>query len=381
LVTGQIALAFLLLVGAGLAVRTFRNLLRIDPGFNPHHVLAMMVEPPQYDGSRGLAFPQEVVSRVAQWPGVVAAAVSSEALPLWFPGGEILFDMQGRPTASPEGDVVRASYVSAGYVRTLGVPLLTGRDFGGGDRDQPVVLINRTMAERFWPSANPLGQRLKVRGRDESYEIIGVVADERYWPAQWTGKVDILPRVYLDQYHRGWFNLMIRTASNPLDLGPAVRALVKDIDDRVLVRWVRSMDDEVHDVFKPQQLTMLLVGVFAVFAFALTVVGLYGVMAHAARSRYREIAIRLATGARPADILRMILRQGATVVTIGMGVGLAGVFALARVAASYVYGVAPMDTLTIVGAVLLLGVASAVACSLPARRAARIDPMVALRYE
>jgi ABC-type antimicrobial peptide transport system permease subunit len=141
------------------------------------------------------------------------------------------------------------------------------------------------------------------------------------------------------------------------------------------------MDDEVHDVFKPQQLTMLLVGVFAVFAFALTVVGLYGVMAHAARSRYREIAIRLATGARPADILRMILRQGATVVTIGMGVGLAGVFALARVAASYVYGVAPMDTLTIVGAVLLLGVASAVACSLPARRAARIDPMVALRYE
>ena len=390
LVTGQIALAFILLVGAGLAVRTFLNLLQIDPGFNPHHVLAMMVEPPRYDRSRGAAFPHEVVSRVAQLPGVMAAAVSSEALPLWFPGGEILFDMQGRPTASPEGDLVRASYVSAGYIRTLGVPLLTGRDFGEGDRDQPVALINRTLAQRFWPSdegpqtqnsafgsPNPLGQRLKVRGRDESYEIIGVVADERYWSAQWTGKVEILPRVYLDRYQSGWFNLMIRTASNPLDLGPAVRALIKDMDDRVLVRWARSMDDDVHDVFKPQQLTMLLVGVFAVFAFALTIVGLYGVMAHTARSRYREIAIRMATGARPADILRMILRQGAMVVIVGMGVGLAGVFALARVAASYVYGVAPMDWLTLAGAVLLLGVA----CGLPARRAAKIDPMVALRYE
>jgi putative ABC transport system permease protein len=381
LVTGQIALAFLLLAGAGLAVRTFLNLLRIDPGFNPHHVLAMVVEPPRYDGSRGLAFPQEVVSRVAQLPGVVAAAVSSEALPLWFPGGEILFDMQGRPTASPEGDRVRASYVSAGYVRTLGVPLLTGRDFGESDRDQPVVLINRTLAQRFWPSDNPLGQRLKVRGRNESYEIIGVVADERYWPEQWTGKVEILPRVYLNRYKTGYLNLMVRTASNPLGLGPAVRTLIKDMDDRVLVRWVRSMDVDVHDVFRPQQLTMLLVGVFAVFAFSLTVVGLYGVMAHAARSRYREIAIRMATGARPADILQMILRQGAIVVAVGLGVGLAGVFALARVAASYVYGVAPTDYLTLGGAVLLLGLASAGVCYLPARRAARIDPMAALRYE
>jgi len=126
---------------------------------------------------------------------------------------------------------------------------------------------------------------------------------------------------------------------------------------------------------------MLLVGVFAVFAVALTVVGLYGVMAHSARSRYREIAIRLAAGARPADILRMILIQGAIVAVIGMGAGLAGIFALARVAASYVYGVAPMDGPTIGGAVLLLSVASAVACGLPARRAANIDPMAALRYE
>jgi len=381
LVTGQMALAFLLLVGAGLAVRTFLNLLRIDPGFNPHHVLAMTVEPPRYDGSRAVAFPHEVVSRVAQLPGVVAAAVSSEALPLWFPGGYLILDMEGRPTASSEGDRVNASYVSAGYFRTLGVPLLTGRDFGEADLNQPVAVINRTLAQRFWPSGNPLGQQLKTKGRDESYEIVGVVEDERYWPEQWMGKVEIAPRAYLNRYEPGYLNLMIRTASNPLELGPVVRALVKELDDRVLVRWVRSMDEDVHEVFRPPQLTMLLVGVFAVFAFALTIVGLYGVMAHSARSRYREIAIRIATGARPADILRMILRQGAMVVAVGMGVGLAGVFALARVAASYVYGVAPMDGLTLAGAVLLLGAASGVACGLPARRAARIDPMAALRYE
>ncbi len=381
LVAGQMALAFLLIVGAGLAVRTFLNLLRIDPGFNPHHVLAMTVEPPRYDGSRAAAFPQELISRVTQLPGVVAAAVSSEALPLWFPGSGLLLDMEGHPTASPEGDYAFVSYVSAGYFRTLGVPLLTGRDFRAADLNQPVAIINRTLAQRFWPSGNPLGQRLKRKAADYSYEVIGVVEDERYKPEQWTGKVEIAPRVYLNRSTPGYVNLMIRTASNPLGLGPAVRALVKDMDDRVLVRWVRSMDDDVHEVFRPQQLTMLLVGVFAVFAFALTIVGLYGVMSHSARSRYREIAIRMATGARPADILRMILRQGATVVGIGMGVGLAGVCALARVAASYVYGVAPMDGLTLAGAVLLLGVASAVACGLPARRAARIDPMAALRYE
>ncbi len=381
LVAGQMALAFVLIVGAGLAVRTFVNLLRIDPGFNPHRVLAMTVEPPRYDRNRALAFPQEVVSRVAHLPGVVAAAVSSEALPLWLPGSGLILDMEGYPTASPEGDYAFVSYVSAGYFRTLGVPLLTGRDFGEADLNQPVALINRSLAQRFWPDGSPLGQRLKIKGRDESYEIVGVVADERYRSGQFTGKLEIAPRVYRNWSTFGHFNLMIRTASNPLGLGPAVRALIKELDDQVLVRWVRSMDDDVHEVFKPQQLTMLLVGVFALFAFALTIVGLYGVMAHAARSRYREIAIRMATGARPADILRMILRQGVTVVGIGMGVGLAGVCALARVAASYVYGVAPMDGLTLAGAVLLLGVASAVACGLPARRAAKIDPMAALRYE
>jgi putative ABC transport system permease protein len=394
LVVGQMALALILLVGAGLAVRTFANLLRINPGFSPHQVLAMWVEPPRYDGKQAVAFQHEVVTRAAQLPGVISAAISSEALPLWFPGGYFLFDLESRPAPSPDGYTVRASYVSADYFRTLGVALLLGRDFRETEAGRSVVIINRTMAQQFWPSGqgpptqnfafgspNPLGERLKAKGRDRSYEVIGVVEDERYDSGQLTGKLEIAPRAYFYQYQGGRFNLMLRTAVSPLSLGPAVRALIRGLDDRVLVRWIRPMEDDVHGTFKPQQLTMLLVGVFAVFACTLTVVGLYGVMTHSVRSRYREIAIRLATGARPADVVGMILKQGAVIVGVGMGVGLAGMFALARVAASYIYGVAPMDGLTIGGAVMLLGVASAAACLLPARRAAQVNPMVALRYE
>ena len=222
---------------------------------------------------------------------------------------------------------------------------------------------------------------MKSKGRNRSYEVIGVVDDERYDSGQLTGKLEVAPRAYFHQYEGGKFNLMLRTAASPLSLGPAVRALIQGLDNRALVTWIRSMEDDVHDRFKPQQLTMLLVGVFAVFACTLTVVGLYGVMAHSVRSRYREIAIRLVTGARPADVVGMILKQGALIVGVGMGVGLAGTVALAHVAASYVYGVAPLDSLTIAGAVLLLGVASVAACSLPARRAAHVNPMAALRCD
>ncbi len=381
LVAGQIALAFVLIVGAGLAVRTFANLLRIDPGFNPQHVLAMWVEPPNYNGQRAVAFQEELISRTAHLPGVVSAAISSEALPLWFPGGHFLFDLEDRPASSPDGYDARASYVSADYFRTLGVALLMGRDFRETDVDQPVVIINKTLAQRFWPSDSPIGERLKSKGRDRSCEVIGVVEDECYNAGQLTGELEIAPRTYFHQYRLGDFNLMIRTASNPLGLGPAVRALIQELDNRVLVRWIRSMEDDVRGTFQPQQLTMLLVGVFAVFAFTLTIVGLYGVIAHSMRSRYREIAIRIATGARPADILRMVLKEGAKIITVGMAIGIAGMLALARIAASYVYSVTPMDPVTLGGAVLFLGAASAAACFLPARRAARIDPMVALRYE
>lgn len=390
LVVSQIALAFILIVGAGLAVRTFSNLLRIDPGFNPHNVLAIEIDIPQgkNSGERADSFHEELLARIRALPGVIAAATSG-GLPLVDQGYHFIFDIEGRSTSSADGYDSYSSWVSGGYFRTLGVPLLMGRDFQDTDKlrydrrpNRRVVIVNKAFADRFWPTGNPIGERLKQRrGGSNSYEIIGVVEDECYRTAQLTGKIDIAPRTYFNRFYSGSTNVTIRARANPLSLVSAVRAVISELDNQVLVRHVILMEEYLRERFKSQRLTMLLVGIFAVFAFTLSVIGLYGVMAHSAKSRSHEIAIRMATGARPGDILRMILKQGTMVILVGTGIGFIGMLALARVAAGYVYGVAPLDPLTLVGAALLLGVVSILACSLPARRAAKIDPMEALRYE
>ena len=386
LVVSQIALAFILIVGAGLAVRTFSNLLRIDPGFNPHNVLAMSIDIPRNmsRGERVNSFHEKLLARIRALPGVIAAA-TSDGLPLVDQGHLFIFNIEGRSASSSDGYDSSCSYVSADYFRTLGVPLLMGRDFNETDRsnrERPVVIVNKALADRFWPAGNPIGEQLKQRlGGSDSYEIIGVVENECYRTAQLTGKLDISPRVYFNQRYSGHANVTIRARANPLNLVSAVRVVILELDDQVLVSHVRLMEEHLRERFKSQRLTMLLVGIFAVFAFTLSVIGLYGVMAYAAKSRSHEIAIRMATGATSGDILRMILKQGAMVIVIGMGIGLVSMIGLARLASNYVYGVAPLDPSTLVGAVLLLAVASILACFVPARRAAQIDPMKALRYE
>jgi len=389
LVVSQIALAFVLIVGAGLAVRTFSNLLRINPGFNPHNVLNVGISMPQgrYRGERLDTFHEELMTQIRALPGVIAAATSG-GLPLVDQGYHFIFDIEGHAAPSPDGYDSYSSWVSTDYFRTLGVPLLMGRNFQDTDRlgynrrqDRPVVIINKAFADRFWPDGNPIGQRLKRKNSNDSYEIIGVVEDECYRTPQLTGKLDISPRAYFNRHDSGSINMTIRTRVNPLNLVSSVRSIIHELDDEILVTRVGLMQEHLRERFKSQRLTMILVGIFAVFAFTLSVVGLYGVMAHSARSRSHEIAIRMATGAAPADILTMILKQGMVVILIGTGVGLIGMLVLIRVAAGFVYGVSPLDPLTLIGATLLLGLVSILACSLPARRATKIDPMEALRYE
>lgn len=385
LAASQIALAFILIVGAGLAVRTFSNLLRIDPGFNPHNVLTMEIDFQRgnSDINRVHAFHDEFLTRVRHLPGVVAAATSN-GLPLSNQGNRFVFDVEGDSAPSKDGHDSYSSSVSADYFHALGVPLLMGRDFSEAGRlnfDWPVVIVNRALAQRLWPSQNPIGQRLKHKWRNDVYEIIGVVENECFRDAQLTGKLDISPRTYFNRYYSGYANVTLRTQADPLALAPAVKAIIRQLDDQILVSRVRLMEDDLREAFQLQRMTMLLVELFAVSAFTLSIVGLYGVMTHSTRSRFKEVAIRIAMGARPSDILGMILKQGAAVAVLGMGVGLAAVVALARVTAGYVYGVTPMDPLTLVGAVLLLTFATIAACYLPARRAAKIDPMQALRYE
>lgn len=384
LVVSQIASAFILIVGAGLAIRTFSNLLRIDPGFNPGNVLAIEIDIPRRRISNGGdSFHEELLARIRALPGVTSAATSG-GLPMVDQGFRFIFDIEGRVTSSAEGYDSYCSRVSSDYFRTLGVSLLIGRDFDETDRtnrERPVVIINKVLADRFWPNGNPIGQRLKRRGGRDSYEVIGVVENECYRTAQLIGKLDISPRTYFNQFYSGSTCVTIRARANPLNLVSSVRAVINELDDQVLVRDFRLMEEHLREQFKPQRFTMLLVGIFAVFAFTLSVVGLYGVMARSARSRSHEIAIRMATGAEPGDILKMILKQGTIVILVGTGIGFIGVFALVRVAAGYVYGVAPLDPLTLIGATLLLGLVSILASYIPARRASKIDPMTALRYE
>lgn len=385
LVVSQIAMAFVLVAGAGLAIRTFSNLLQIDPGFNPHNVLAIEIDFPSSRTNDGRAdsFHKELLARIRTLPGVISAATSG-GLPLIDQGFRFIFDIEGRTTSSPDGYDSYCSWISDSYFRTLEVPLLSGRDFNETDRtnkERPVVIINKVLADRFWPNGNPIGEWLKRRGGSDSYEIIGVVGDECFRTSQLTGKLDISPRAYFNRYYSGSTSVTIRARTNPLNLVSAVRAIIHELDDQVLVRHVRLMEEYLREQFKSQQLIMLLAGIFAVFAFTLSIVGLYGVIAHSARSRSHEIAIRMATGASPADILTMILKQGMMAILGGTGIGFIGMLVLAQVASGYVYGVAPMDPLTLVGAALLLGIVSILASYIPAHRAAKIDPMKALRCE
>jgi len=385
IVVSQIALAFLLVVGAGLAVRTFSNLLRIDPGFNPENVLALEIDiPPRNYSESYISFNEELLARIRALPGVTSAA-TSYGLPLVDVGYLFIFDIEGRPTSSPDGYDSYASKVSNDYFRTLGVSLLMGRDFNETDRTnrkQPVIIINKVLADHFWPNGNPIGQRLKrSKGGSGSYEIIGVVEDECYWPSSLTGKLDIAPRTYFNDFSTGSISVTIRARNNPLNLVSMVRGIIHELDDQVLVRRAGLMEELLREQFQTQCLTMLLVGIFAVFAFMLSVVGLYGVMAYSVRNRSHEIAIRMATGASPGNILRMILKQGIVVTLTGTGIGLIGIVTLARLATGYVYGVAPLDPLTLVSAAVLLDIVSILAGYIPARRAAKTDPMVALRYE
>jgi putative ABC transport system permease protein len=382
LVACQTALAFVLLLGAGLAIRTFANLMRVDPGFNPHNVLTMRIDfsEGKYRSTSLDAFHSELLVRLRQLPGVISAT-TSDSLPLGSQGSTFTFQMEGLPGVSPNAHDSYCSWVSQDYFRTLGVPLVMGRDFRATDLNRPVVIVNKAWAQSFSSSRNPVGEQLKDKIRGDSYEIVGVAENERYRDEQFTGELAIAPRAYfhrscpLDAY------LTIRAAVDPLALIPPVRAVLRELDNRVLVSEMRTMEDRVRDTCRSQKLTMLLVTLFAALGLTLSTVGLYGAMAHLAHSRLREAAIRMAMGARPSDIFKMVLSRGAKVTALGMAIGLISMFALVPIVASHVYGVAPLDPLNLLAAALFLMVASTLATFLPACRAARAEPMTVLRQE
>ncbi len=397
LVVSEVALAVVLVIAAGLLLRSFDRLLRIDPGFNVKNLLTVNINLPAsryQDNPRVTAFYDQLLERVRALPGVVAAAATS-GLPLTDASGDTVFQIEGRPTTGvvdqttpPDRSAFGHFYfwqVTPDYFKTMGIALRQGRALQTSDdaNAPPVVVINETMARRFWPNESPLGKRIRLSQRRPWAEIVGVVRDV---PLRQLNE-EAQPEGYLSPMQgvasstaRG-MSLVMRTAADPPALAEAVRREVRALDSTVPVFGVSTAEQALGRTVAQPRFNLILLGSFAVVALLLAAVGIYGVLANAVRQRTHEMGVRLALGASPGAVFRLVIGQGMRLAVIGTGVGLGGAFALTRYLESLLYEVKPTDPLTFGGvALLLLGVAL-LACWIPARRATKVDPMVALRCE
>jgi putative ABC transport system permease protein len=384
LVVGEVALAVLVLIGAGLLVRSFFRLRSVNPGFQPSGLLTMRVP---FMGGRNsapdgrVAFIQQVLARVAVLPGVQSAG-GINGLPLTGLGVGSLFALDGRPVPTPEQrpmGLLRS--VTPGYFRTMGIPLIAGRLITDADvkSSAPVILVNQTLVRRFWPQGNPLGGRLVLDTDSRTAQVVGVVGDvkpDRVEGEDW-------PTIY-DPYAQApvqSLNLVVRTSHAPLSLASAVEREVHRMDPDQAVANVRSMDTVVDEAIAGARFNTVLLGIFAVIAFTLAAVGIYGVVSYEVNRRTHELGIRLALGAQQGDVLRLVVGQGARLAAIGIGVGLAAAYALTRLMSSMLFGVKPTDLYTFAAIPVMLGAVALAASYLPARRVMALNPVTALRHE
>jgi putative ABC transport system permease protein len=385
LVISEMALALVLLTGAGLLVRTFLGLMNVDLGIDPANVLTLGISLPRYkysNGTQQTLFYQGLFRRLESTPGVKAAGAQGG-------GASIFFQPEGLPPASP-GQEPTAEYdiITPGYLRAMGIGLIAGREFRESDaRDTtPVALINETVAHRYWPHSSPLGRHLNIGSyvyRRQSadtptVEIVGIVRDVRGYQL-WMPE----PQIYIPyQQHPvpGVF-LAVRTAVPPMSMVASVQDAVWAIDRQQPTHDVRTMEDIVSETYGSIRFPMTLVWIFAALALLLSAVGIFGVMSYTVSRRTQEMAIRMALGAGHRDVLGLVLGEGFAIALIGVAVGFAAALGLSRVMAGYVYGIKPTDPLTFAGAGLLLMAVAVLATYVPARRATRVDPTVALRYE
>jgi putative ABC transport system permease protein len=393
LVLSEVALSLVLLAGAGLLVKSFRRLQAVDPGYRTAQLLTLRVSLPRsrYAQRESLAeFHDRLSPRLQAIPGVRAVGAASVA-PLTPWRASINFTVEGQPPPAPE-NVPLANYraVDEHYFAAMEIPLLRGRAFAAADTVAavPVAVVNRSLAERFWPGGDPVGARLTIDDtpNKRTVEVVGVVGDVKHYALDEAPSLDVyVPYVQAPQSVAVWLanstSWVLRTSVDPAGLATAVRQAVRSVDAEVAATAIQSLDDALAGTVAPRRFNVLLLEAFALGALLLAATGIYAVTAYLATQRTRELGIRLALGARRAQILSLVMKQGMAPAAGGLAVGLVGSLALARLIEGLLYGVPARDPVTFTLAPLLLAAASAAACSLPAFRATRIDPVRALRVE
>ncbi len=387
LVISEIAMTLVLLVCAGLLIRTVARLRNVDAGFNPNNVLAMNIGLPQAKYPKPenvIAFNKEIVERITALPGVKAAGTTS-VLPLSdnFDGRGLAVEDHPKPRG--EEITVDLYVTTPGYLKAMEIPLLSGRLITDQDtKDSPnVALINKTMAAQFWPNEDPLGKRIKFPGSDKNPQpwrtIVGTVSDVSQYALDKTPPMQIyLPH---SQFPTSFNSIVVRTQNEPTALIGAVRREIQAVDKDQAVFNVTTLEELIGDSILIRKFFMLLLLVFAALALTLAAVGIYGVMSYVASQRTYEIGIRMALGAQTRDVLKLIIGNGMALTFIGVAAGLAGAFALTRLMAGLLFGVSATDTITFLIVSVGLTLVALLACYIPARRATKVDPLVALRYE
>jgi len=387
LVVSEVAVALLLLVGAGLMTKSFVRLQQVDPGFEATNVVSMNIALPtsKYRGPQINNFYDQLIERIKNLPGVKSVA-GINPLPLSNSNVSYRFVVEGAPFV-PLADRPYAGVrvVTPDYFQTMSIPNLKGRSFTEQDRENSpsVIIINEALASRYWPNQDPIGKRLgfleEDSGKQVWREIVGVVGNVRHKALE----IEVMPEAYFPykQSPANFMSLVVRTASDPVSMVPAIRRQVLSVDKDQPVSDVMTMEQRVAKSVASRRFVMLLLGSFSVLALGLAAVGIYGVMAYLVIQRTQEIGVRMALGAQKRDVLRLVVGKGMALAVTGAAIGLVASLVLTRLMRSLLFQVTPTDWFTFVIVSVVLLTVALLACYIPARRATRVDPLVALRYE
>jgi putative ABC transport system permease protein len=384
----ELAVALVLLIGAGLLIKTFWNLRSVEPGFNPDHLLTMRVELPEaryQEVDKQTRFRTQALGNISSLPGLEVAMISE--LPL---SGDVLdhdFLIESRPPLAPGDEPsLETRSVMGDYFHVMQIPLRAGRNFASQDFAEKAPLVgiaNEATVRQYFPNEDPLGKRIRWARDPEVHwiTIIGVVADVKHFGLDLPDQPSLYsPFTQISPWKR-WMTFVARTQSEPASLAQAVKQQIWRVDSQLPVSKLKTMNDVAAASFAARRFNMFLLAIFASLALVLSAVGIYGVMSYIVTQRTQEIGIRMALGARTTDVLKLVLRNGMTLTLMGVAIGLAGAFALTRLLTTLLFGVKPTDRATFIAVSMVLVFVALLACYLPARRATKVDPLVALRYE